>query len=101
LPCRNTLQVILVFGKEFFLLQHVFFKSQFLIGNEPAMKFIDLQDGLVVKLDRVLRLIHPLKSKVYSIQGPLDLPGRFLNGRRGFVHSERLDDHRLKRRLQV
>ena len=41
------------------------------------MKVIDRQNGLVVKLNRVLRLIHPLNCKVYSIQGPLDLSGHF------------------------
>ena len=76
LPRRNTLQVILVLGKESLLLQLVFLKGLFLIGNESAMKVIDLQYRLVVKLDRVFRFIHPLKCKIYSIQGPLNLPVR-------------------------
>lgn len=43
LPRGNALQVLLVLGKELLLLQLVFLKGQFLIGNEPAMKVIDLQ----------------------------------------------------------
>lgn len=34
---HDTLQVFLVLGEEFLLLQLVFLKGQFLIGNEPAM----------------------------------------------------------------
>ena len=77
MPRGNALQILLVLGKEFLLLQLIFLKGQFLIGNEFAMKVIDRQNGLVVKLDSILRLIRPLKCKVYSIQGPLDLPGCF------------------------
>ena len=77
-PRRNILQVFLVLGEEFLLLQLVFLKGQFLIRNESTVKIIDRQDKLVIKPDRVLRLIHPLKCKVYSIQGSLDLPRRFL-----------------------
>ena len=53
----NTLQIISELGKEFLLLQFVFLEVQFLIGNEPAMKVIDRQGGLVAKLDHVLRFI--------------------------------------------
>ena len=66
------------------------------------MKVIDRQNGLVVKLNRnfvsfILSRARSIRSKV----GPLDLPGSFLDRRRRFVHSESLDNHRLKRRLQI
>ncbi len=44
-------------GEEFLLLQLVFLKGQFLIRNESTVKIIDRQDRLVIKPDRVLRLI--------------------------------------------
>lgn len=66
------------------------------------MKVIDRQNGLVVKMNRnfvsfILSRARSIRSKV----GPLDLPGSFLDRRRRFVHSESLDNHRLKRRLQI
>ena len=39
LPRGNALQILLVLGKESLLLQFVFLKGQFLIGNEPRAEF--------------------------------------------------------------